>query len=155
MNAQGLSKNHPTEGFRHPTKHNLMFSHQTGIQHFFNHIIPSSLSLKNLRANIINKCICDGFWVFGFLDVWIRVGIETFLVLYLFRELVLSNQIEGQQVDYCLLPCDRTMRVDQTYTVFAIVLYLAHCASMWHESLSCDICWWVDLQKDQIPIALG
>lgn len=88
------------------------------------------------------------------LEVWVGIGVKAFLVLDLLGKLVVSDHVEGEKVDDCLLPCYWLVWVDEPDSIHSVILYLTHCTSMRHEPLPGNIRRWIDLQEDQIPFTL-
>ena len=59
------------------------------------------------------------------LEERIGVGVEAMFVGGVFRERIVDEHIEDEEVDHCFLPSDRSMRVDQMYSVKSVIFYFA------------------------------
>lgn len=145
MDTESFSKNHSTESLRHSSKHNFVFTQQTWIQYFFYHIVPGSFSLEDFRADVINKSIGYGFWVLLLLKVGVWVSIKTLFIFDLIRKFILSDHIECEEIDDCLLPTEGSVRVNETNSIQSIIFNFSHRTSVRHESLSCNIRWRINL----------
>ena len=73
------------------------------------------------------------------MKVRIVVCVEAFLVFDLIGELVISDHVEGEEVDDSLLPSDRFVRIDESDTIQSIVLYFSHGTSMCHKPFTGDV----------------
>jgi hypothetical protein len=89
------------------------------------------------------------------LNVGIRIRVEALFELDLVGQFILTNHIDCEQVDNSLLPADRPVRIDESDAVFSVILNFAHGTSMGHKPLPGYVSRGVNLQKYEIPFALG
>jgi len=89
------------------------------------------------------------------LKVGIRVSIKAFFIFYLIGKFILSDHVNCKKIYHCLFPTERSMRINETNSIQSIVLNFTHCASVRHESLSCNVSRRINLQKNEISFSLS